>query len=119
MIRSDRFLRAADLADLGDGQELAEWKTVVWDAAAGKPEAPNGSEGFRWDQSSRWNLDLNKPDGTPIDPQLTFIQDADEVVQVDFPYLRKKRAKRCGAVSRSKTCKARRARRLRWRRCMT
>ncbi len=82
-LRSGRFLRAADL----DGsQELAEWKTVVWDASTGTPEVPNGSQGFRWDQGSEWNLDLEKPDGTLIDPQLTFIQEADELSLVDFPY---------------------------------
>lgn len=81
--RSDRFLRAADL---GDEQELAEWKTVLWDAAAGGPEVPNGSQGFRWDQGNRWNLDLDKPDGTRIEPQLSFLGSADEVALVDFPY---------------------------------
>jgi nitrate reductase / nitrite oxidoreductase, alpha subunit len=82
-LRSGRFLRASDF---GDAQELAEWKTVVWDAATGAPVVPNGSQGFRWDQDSRWNLDLENPDGTAIDPLLSFIDEADEVVLVDFPY---------------------------------
>lgn len=82
-LRSGRFLRASDL---GDAQELAEWKTVVWDAAAGAPVVPNGSQGFRWDPDSRWNLDLENPDGTAIDPLLSFIDEADEVALVEFPY---------------------------------
>src|ERR1017187_5979178 len=34
---ADRFLRASDL---GTGGEHADWKTVVWDAAADIPAAP-------------------------------------------------------------------------------
>ncbi|MGF9645933.1 nitrate reductase subunit alpha [Paenibacillus sp. MABNS29] len=82
-LRSGRFLRASDL---GDAQELAEWKTVVWDAASGAPMVPSGSQGFRWDQDNRWNLDLENPDGTVVDPLLSFIDAADEVALVDFPY---------------------------------
>lgn len=82
-LRSGRFLRASDL---GDAQELAEWKTVVWDAASGVPMVPSGSQGFRWDQDNRWNLDLENPDGTVVDPLLSFIDAADEVALVDFPY---------------------------------
>ncbi|MEC0180761.1 nitrate reductase subunit alpha [Paenibacillus peoriae] len=81
--RSGRFLRASDL---GDAQELAEWKTVVWDAASRAPMVPNGSQGFRWDQGSRWNLDLENPDGTAVEPLLSFIDEADEMALVDFPY---------------------------------
>ncbi|WP_435921843.1 nitrate reductase subunit alpha [Paenibacillus sp. DYY-L-2] len=87
MMKSDRFLRASDL---GDTRELAEWKTVVWDAATGMPEIPNGSQGFRWDQDKRWNLDLERADGTVIDPQLSFISDSDEIALVDFPYFAEK-----------------------------
>ncbi len=47
-------------ADLGEGGEHAEAKTVVWDAGAGAPAVPNGSIGFRWgdEGAGRWNLDL-------------------------------------------------------------
>ncbi|OPA73330.1 nitrate reductase subunit alpha [Paenibacillus selenitireducens] len=82
-IRSDRFLRASDLHD---AQELAEWKTLVWDSVANVPYVPNGSLGFRWDQGSKWNLDLLREDGTSVDPHLSFIHAADEIVKVDFPY---------------------------------
>ncbi|MNH86757.1 Nitrate reductase alpha subunit [compost metagenome] len=81
--RSDRFLRASDLQD---SQELAEWKTLVWDAVTDSPYVPNGSQGFRWDQDSKWNLDLERPDGTAIDPKLSFLDSSDEIMLVDFPY---------------------------------
>ncbi|GAA4993387.1 nitrate reductase subunit alpha [Yinghuangia aomiensis] len=53
----DKFLRASDLGDTGEG---AEWKTAVWDEAADAPAVPGGSVGFRWTESGKgaWNLDL-------------------------------------------------------------
>src|SRR5699024_7161929 len=65
--RTDRFLRSSDL---NDSQELGEWKTVVWDEQTHQLEVPNGSQGFRWDEGSKWNLQLDKEDGTTINPQL-------------------------------------------------
>ncbi|MFS8630858.1 MAG: molybdopterin-dependent oxidoreductase, partial [Bacillales bacterium] len=82
-VRSDTFLRANDIDDT---VKLGEWKTVVWDENTKSLEIPNGSEGFRWDDSGKWNLDLTKNDGSQIDPQLSFLDEADEVVQVTFPY---------------------------------
>ncbi|AOZ90970.1 nitrate reductase subunit alpha [Paenibacillus crassostreae] len=82
-IRSDRFLRASDL---NHDLELAEWKTLVWDSLTEAPYVPNGSQGFRWDKGSKWNLDLEKDDGTVIQPVLTFIDASQEVLLVDFPY---------------------------------
>ncbi len=81
--RSDRFLRASDL---NDDHELGEWKTLVWDSGTDTLEAPNGSMGFRWDGESNWNLQLDKEDGSFIDPELSFIDRHDEAVTVSFPY---------------------------------
>jgi len=81
--RTGNFLRAADLED---ASELGEWKTVVWDNHTTGPAVPNGSQGHRWDQGSKWNLDMERADGSPIDPQLSFIDTSDEVVLVHFPY---------------------------------
>ncbi|WP_088008266.1 nitrate reductase subunit alpha [Indiicoccus explosivorum] len=81
--RSGRFLHASDL---GDEHELGDWKPVVWDAGRGRVEVPNGTQGHRWDGQNKWNLDLENQDGTAIDPALTFLEDADDVLQVDFPY---------------------------------
>ncbi len=92
--RSDRFLRASDI----NGQhKLGEWKTVVWDENTNELEVPNGSQGFRWDKGSNWNLKLEKEDGTQINPNLSFIDQSDEVTQVTFPYFAEEEG---GAVSR-------------------
>lgn len=85
--RMDRFLRASDL---NDRHELGEWKTVVWDAGNEQTAVPNGSQGFRWDGKSNWNLELKREDGGRIDPQLSFIGAADEIMLVDFPYFAEK-----------------------------
>ncbi len=63
-----KFLTEADLhagsaggADLNPGSDPeAAWKTVLLDAASGRPVVPNGSVGFRHADSGvgKWNLDL-------------------------------------------------------------
>jgi nitrate reductase / nitrite oxidoreductase, alpha subunit len=61
----------------------AAWKTVLLDAASGKPVVPNGSMGFRYAESGvgRWNLDLQG-----ITPALSIREvDDDEVVEVLLP----------------------------------
>ncbi|NUP42288.1 MAG: nitrate reductase subunit alpha [Streptomyces sp.] len=66
----DKFLRAADLGGAEAEQDAAEWKTAVWDDAAGAPAVPGGSVGFRWTESGqgRWNLDLGG-----ISPRLSLL----------------------------------------------
>ncbi|WP_040204601.1 nitrate reductase subunit alpha [Neobacillus jeddahensis] len=80
--RSDRFLRASDLSEQ---TELGEWKTVVWDETSDDFAIPNGSEGFRWDNGKEWNLDLYQ-----INPKMSFLDDSDDTVEVDFPYFGEK-----------------------------
>ncbi|TMN23079.1 nitrate reductase subunit alpha [Lentibacillus cibarius] len=84
--RSGRFLHADDL---NDQEKLGEWKTVVWDLNTNEPTVPNGTQGHRWDGGSKWNLELEKDDGTTINPELSFLHMADEEVQVEFPYFAK------------------------------
>lgn len=62
----DKFLTAADLGDTAEG---AQFKTVLVDSATGRPHVPNGSLGFRFNESGmgKWNLDLEG-----IDPALSF-----------------------------------------------
>lgn len=91
---SDRFLNARDI---GDSEAHAEWKTVVWDLASGELKVPNGSVGFRWDGSGRWNLRLEDGEGAAITPALTLLNHADDIVQVQVPVFDTGRA---GAVSR-------------------
>ena len=74
----DRFLRASDL---GLEVEQAQWKTVVLDAATGKPSVPNGSVGHRYgEELGRWNLQLGA-----IDPALTLLGRHEDLIPVDLP----------------------------------
>ncbi|HET7627172.1 MAG TPA: nitrate reductase subunit alpha [Bacillales bacterium] len=88
--RSGRFLRASDF---DDKHSFSEWKTVVLDQISGKVAVPNGSQGFRWDKSGKWNLDMTDESGASLNPRLSMIEDAKEVVQVDFPYFGEKNGK--------------------------
>ncbi|PGS78524.1 nitrate reductase subunit alpha [Bacillus cereus] len=85
--RSDRFLRGSDLSN---EHELGEWKTVVWDSNTNDFSIPNGSQGSRWDKDAKWNLDLKNEDGTEINPKLSFLDAADEIAMVEFPYFAEK-----------------------------
>ena len=76
----DKFVTAADLGDEGEG---AEFKTVLVDAATGRPHVPNGSLGFRFGEEGkgRWNLDLEG-----VDPALSFYgADGTESAEVMLP----------------------------------
>ncbi|WP_026905820.1 nitrate reductase subunit alpha [Paucisalibacillus globulus] len=82
-VRTDRFLRSSDFHD---GENLGEWKTVIWNEVTNQIETPNGSQGFRWDGGNKWNLDLENEDGTNIKPRLSFLETSDSIAQVTFPY---------------------------------
>lgn len=73
-----KFLTAAHLGDTGDG---AESKTVLLDAE-GNPVVPNGSLGFRFNDSGkgRWNLDLGD-----VVPMLTLHAAGTSTAEVDLP----------------------------------
>jgi nitrate reductase alpha subunit len=83
--RPGQLLRADRLAGYRD-VENGDWQFLMWDAGAGRPKMPMGSAGFRWArQKGKWNLKLEDGvDGSAIDPKLTFLGEADEVVQVGF-----------------------------------
>ncbi|MGI5330563.1 nitrate reductase subunit alpha [Actinomadura nitritigenes] len=59
-----KFLTAADLPGAEAEAENAAFKTVILDAATGRPLVPNGSLGFRYGEAGegRWNLDLGGAD---------------------------------------------------------
>ncbi|MBT5433723.1 MAG: nitrate reductase subunit alpha, partial [Rhodospirillaceae bacterium] len=83
----DRQLRTSDF-DGGLGEtKNTEWKTVAFDRNSGKVVVPNGSIGFRWDSSAKWNLE-QQADGAEANLLMTFIEDGDhdDVVPVGFPY---------------------------------
>ena len=76
-----KFLTAADLAAHSD-EENAAFKTVLVDARTGAPVVPNGSLGHRYGDAGvgRWNLELGD-----VDPQLSLLDGADELVLVRLP----------------------------------
>jgi len=82
-LRSGRFLRASDLSH---DHRLGEWKTMIWDQKKSRPAVPNGSLGFRYDESGKWNLQQKDERGDDIDPLLSFLELADDTALVAFPY---------------------------------
>lgn len=52
--------------------ENTEWKTIVWDEKSESLAVPNGSIGFRWDKSAKWNLET-KAQGDEIEKQQLLI----------------------------------------------
>ncbi len=82
-----RQLRASDFASgLGETNN-PDWKTVGIDEISGKVVVPNGSIGFRWGETGKWNLE-EKAGEVDIRLKLSLIEgaDHDEVAGVDFPY---------------------------------
>ncbi len=80
--RPGQLLRAGRLAEYRD-TENPEWKFLMWDGVDRRPKMPMGSVGFRWGAKGKWNLLLKDgSDGTDIRPVLTFLEDADAVVEV-------------------------------------
>ncbi|MFE7030037.1 nitrate reductase subunit alpha [Streptomyces sp. NPDC057621] len=59
-----KFLTAADLGDEHAKAEHAQFRTVLLDAATGRPVVPNGTLGDRYGEegAGRWNLDLGDTD---------------------------------------------------------
>jgi len=82
-----RQLRAADFAQALGEQNNPEWKTVGFDELSSKVVVPNGSIGFRWGETGKWNLE-EQAGRDDICLKLSLIDkaDHDEVRGVDFPY---------------------------------
>ncbi|MGH9350923.1 MAG: molybdopterin-dependent oxidoreductase, partial [Terriglobia bacterium] len=80
-----KFLRASRVARYRDA-EKGEWKLLMFDKTTQEPRMPVGSIGFRWQtEKGQWNLQLkDAADGSAIDPQLSFLEGADAVLQVTF-----------------------------------
>jgi nitrate reductase alpha subunit len=86
-LTAGRFLRASDLTGNAGQEKNPEWKTIAVDAATGELVVPNGSVGFRWDGSGRWNLESKEGGkGDEVELRLTLIDHRDEVADVAFPY---------------------------------
>jgi nitrate reductase alpha subunit len=81
----DRFLRASDFSGRLGEDNKPDWKTVALDESSGNIVAPNGSIGFRWGESGRWNIE-QRAGGSTVRLRLSLIEGRDAVVPVAFPY---------------------------------
>lgn len=82
-LKAGRFLRASDL---GDSTENAEWKPVIFDEATNEIIVPNGTMGQRWEEDKKWNLILEREDGSKIEPALSVEDHGSEWIEIVFPF---------------------------------
>ncbi|MBU5349861.1 nitrate reductase subunit alpha [Paenibacillus lautus] len=81
--KAGRFLRASDL---GDASQHAEWKPVIIDENTNEITVPNGTMGQRWEQDKKWNLILEREDGSVIAPALSVESQGGEWQTISFPF---------------------------------
>ncbi len=82
-----RYLRASDLDGACGQNGHADWKTLACAEADDRIVAPQGSIGFRWDKSGRWNLEeRDGTSGEEVRLRLSLIGAHDKVAEVAFPY---------------------------------
>jgi len=79
LVRANRFERYQN-------EENGDWKLSVFDRTSDQPRMPKGAVGFRWgEEGGKWNLKMEDGvDDTPLDPELTFIDQHDDVIQVQY-----------------------------------
>jgi nitrate reductase alpha subunit len=80
---AERFLRASDI---GKNLTNAEWKLAVLDEKSDSIVIPNGSIGYRWEDTGKWNLKLEDEEGNQIEPTLTILGKEDEKVIIKLPF---------------------------------
>ncbi|MGH9402539.1 MAG: nitrate reductase subunit alpha [Terriglobia bacterium] len=80
-----KFVRGARVSRYHEA-ENGDWKLLVFDKTSRDARMPLGSIGFRWQtEKGQWNLQLkDAADGSEIDPQLSFLDDRDDTLQVTF-----------------------------------
>ncbi len=83
--QAGRMLRANTI-DAYKDEENGEWKFLMFDEKDNKPKMPKGTVGHRWQsKQGEWNLELKDGvDNSPIAPLLSFIDNSDDVLQVEF-----------------------------------
>ncbi len=83
--KAGRLLRANRLARYKD-EENGDWKLLVFDKTSRQPRMPKGTVGYRWSkEKGKWNLKMEDgQDDTPLDPELTFLDEHDEIVNVAY-----------------------------------
>jgi len=82
----ERLVRASDFADKLGETNNPEWKTVAIDEANGRIVVPQGSVGFRWGETGKWNLEEKASDGSAVSLSLSLDGLTDETAAVAFPY---------------------------------
>jgi nitrate reductase alpha subunit len=84
-VKAGQLLRAGRLEKYAD-EEHGDWKFLMWDEQTKGPKMPKGSSGFRWaSKKGDWNLKLEDGmDGSEIHPQLSFLNEHEEVLQVEL-----------------------------------
>jgi len=83
--RPGKYLRA-NLLKAYHSEENGDWKLLVWDEKSGQPRMPKGTIGFRWQtEKGKWNLEMKDgATGEELDPELSFLEKHDEVLQLEF-----------------------------------
>jgi len=83
--KAGQLLRAGRVSGYAK-EDNGEWKFLMWDKNEGRVKMPMGSMGHRWqEKKGEWNLKLEDGvDGSKIDPELTFLEENDGVVQVSL-----------------------------------
>ena len=85
-LAAGRFLRAADFDDALGQHDNPDWKTLAL-TESGELVVPQGSIGFRWDGSGRWNLEEKEGGaGREARLRLSLLDEHDELAEVAFPY---------------------------------
>ena len=82
----ERLLRASDFDGSLAQSNNPDWKTVAFDEATGNAVVPNGSVGFRWGETGKWNLEQKAGNGEATRLRLSLAPIKDEVASVAFPY---------------------------------
>ncbi len=103
--RPGQLLRAGALARYAS-EENGDWKLVVLDRTSREPRMPGGSVGHRWQaKGGSWNLELTDPsDGSALDPELSFLDEHDDVLQVSLAdFTREKQISRAVPVRHVET----------------
>jgi len=82
----DRLVRASDFTGNLDQANNPEWKTVGYDEASDRIVVPNGSVGFRWGETGKWNLEEKAADGKNTKLRLSLADHNEGFAAVGFPY---------------------------------
>lgn len=99
-----KFFRANRIAKYKD-VENGEWKFLNLNSKTGKPVMPKGGMGQRWDKEdgnkAKWNLLYEDGvDNTAYDPELTLLNNSDDVLQVEYTEFGLKRKSQRGVPVR-------------------